>query len=158
MMCNFGAILEHIMRNDLDGFMRVVGKKIYVRYKKKDFRTGFDNTVIGWKLANEFWAKKVKELKAIETGEKPIGDTIKNIFDKFLQYKIKYHKIAYKTIWFYKTGVNAVFKEQDNLLTEKEVKTQIQNFIENTSISSDTTINIYLNCSSLNQMLHIIFI
>ena len=25
-----------VMRNDLDGFMRVVGKKIYVRYKGKD--------------------------------------------------------------------------------------------------------------------------
>jgi len=45
-----------VMRNDLAGSMRVRGNKISIRYKQKEFATGYENTPIGWKLANDWWA------------------------------------------------------------------------------------------------------
>ena len=44
-----------VQRNDLPGRFKVIGRKIYVRYKGKDIATGCGNTPQGWKIANKFW-------------------------------------------------------------------------------------------------------
>jgi integrase len=132
-----------IMRNDLDGSMRVRGNKISVQYKRTEFATGLDNTAIGWKMANEWWAKKLKELQAIEAGEKPVGDTINNVFDRFLDYKKKITKITKKTEQYYWTGYKAIISSPNEILTEANVKKQIDNFVRNATVSANT-INIYL--------------
>jgi len=132
-----------IMRNDLDGFMRVRGNKISVRYKGKDIATGYNNTPAGWKMANEWWAVRLKELKAIEEGEKQAEDTILNIFNKFLDYKRKITKITKKTEQYYLTGFNAVIAEPNLILSEVSIIKQLNNFIKTTTVSQNS-INIYL--------------
>ncbi len=134
-----------VMRNDLPGFMRVVkgSGRIYVRYKGKDISTGFKNTAIGWKIANDWWAKRSKELQAIEAGEKELEDSIGNIFKKFLEYKQKIDKITKKTETYYITAYKAVFISPQELLTENNAKAQIKRFVETTTVSA-ASVNIYL--------------
>ncbi len=98
-----------VMRNDLPGYVKVLGNKLYIRYKGKDISTGFPNTKAGWELANEWWAVRSKELQAIEIGEKAAEDSIENVFKKFLEYKQKIDKITNKTLQYYITGCKAVF-------------------------------------------------
>ena len=131
------------MRNDLDGFMRVVGKKIYVRYKGKDIATKCNNTPAGWKLANEWWAVRLKELKAIEDGEKQAEDTILNIFNKFLEYKRKIDKINTRTEKGYIAAFNKVFTEPNIIFSEKIIDKYVKLYLENTS-NNETSINIHL--------------
>ena len=142
------------MRNDLAGSMRVRGNKISIRYKQKEFATGYENTPIGWKLANDWWAIKVKELKAIEAGEKAAEDTIRNIFNKFLEYKRKISKIMKSSEKYYITGFNAIFTQPNVLLTEGNIIKQIDNFIKTTTVKPNTiniylrAIRIFLNCAA----------
>jgi len=141
---------EHagIMRNDLAGYMKLRGNKIYVRWKGKDISTGCDNTVLGWKAANIFWEKKVKELIAIEKAEKEKADSILNIFKKFLDYKRKITRITKKTQQFYITGFKAVFAEPNLILSEVNIRKQIENFVNTTTVSA-STVNIYLTAVSI---------
>jgi len=132
-----------IKRNDLDGSMRVRGNKISVRYKQKEFSTGYENTSIGWKMANEWWAVKVKELKEIEYGEKQAEDTIQNIFNKFMEYKKKITKITKKTEQYYIFGFNAVIKDKNKILSEANIRKQIEDYVKNAAVSANS-INIYL--------------
>jgi integrase/recombinase XerD len=132
-----------VMRNDLPGFMRVVGNKIYVRYRGKDYATGYDNTPVGWMMANAFWAEKIKELIAIKNGEKALEDSILNIFNEFLDYKNRISKITKRTEKFYKLGFKSVFTNPNEILSEANIRRQIDNFIKNTKVSA-TSINIYL--------------
>ena len=104
-----------VMRNDLPGYMKLKGNRIYIRYKCKDISTGCKNTASGWKIANEFWAKKSKELQAIEDGEKPAGDTIANIFQRFLDYKRKINKIAKKQKYIIQRVVERYLQSQTKL-------------------------------------------
>ena len=132
-----------VMRNDLPGYMKLRGNKIYIRYKGKDISTGYDNTAFGWKMANAFWEQKSKELQAIASGEKALEDTILNVFKKFLEYKRKVSKIAKQTEIYYIAGLKSVFTNPNEILTEFNVKKQIDNFIRNTTVSA-ASINIYL--------------
>ena len=125
------------------GLSRIIGRKNYIRYKTKNSHTNYDNIYNGWILANEYWLSKIKELQAIKSTEKHKKDTIKNVFEKFLDDKIKYRKLMPQSIKNYKSGFKAVFKKQNVLLTEKNVKQQIQKFVETATVA-DTTINIYL--------------
>jgi len=140
---------EHagIMRNDLAGYMKLRGNKIYVRWKGKDISTGCDNTVLGWKAANIFWEKKVKELIAIEKGEKEKADSILNIFKKFLDYKRKITRITKQTEQCYITSFNSVFTNPNEIMSENSIKKQLENFIKTTTVS-DQTINNYLRAIS----------
>jgi integrase len=137
-----------VMRNDLPGYMKLKGNRIYVRWKGKDIATGFKNTGLGWKMANEFWAKRSKELQSIEDGEKPVEDTIGNIFKKFLEHKNKIDKIAKRTEQRYITGFRAVFVRPNELLSENNVKNQIAEFITTTKISP-LSINNYLVAANI---------
>ena len=136
---------EHagIMRNDLPGFMKLRGNKIYIRYKGKDISTGYNNTAFGWKSANTFWEKKSRELQAIESGEKAHEDSILNVFKKFLNYKKRITKIAKATEEFYLNCFKSVFVNPNEILSESNIKKQLSNFVETAEVSG-TTINNYL--------------
>ena len=136
---------EHkgVMRNDLPGYMKVLGNRIYIRWKGKDISTGQKNTVLGWKKANEFWAKRSQELQAIEDGEKPIEDTIGNIFEKFLNYKRNIDKITDATKKAYIYAFKQVFLAPDEVLNEANIKRQIAEFAENTTLVA-VSVNHYL--------------
>ena len=102
----------------------------------------------GWKLANLFWEKRSQELIAIDIGEKPSEDSIANIYQNFLTYKIKIQKITDKSIEFYNYGMNSIFSDKTQILNEKNIKTQLENFIQTTKISP-TSVNICLRAVSV---------
>ena len=147
-----------VMRNDLEGSMRVRGKKISIRYKQKEFATGYENTPMGWKLANDWWAIKLKDLQAIQAGEKQVEDTIQNIFNQFLEYKRTITKITKKTETYYLTGFKAIITEPNIILTEPNIINQVERYIKTATVTSNS-INIYLRsiagflnwCSDDNQ-------
>ena len=133
-----------VLRNDLPGFARVRGNKIYIRYRNKDISTGFNDTKQGWKNANDFWAEKVRTLEYIEEGIIKTSDTIENIFKKFLEYKMQFQKVSNSTVKLYEYRINEVFGEDLNItLSEKNIKIALDNFIKNTKLSA-TSINIIL--------------
>ena len=140
-----------VMRNDLPGYMKLRGNKIYIRYKGRDISTGYDNTAFGWKAANIFWEKRSKELKAIETGEKAHADNILNIFKKFLEYKRKITKINPMSERFYINSFNRVISNPKEMLTEENIKKQLTHYVETTTASTSTIninlrgINVFLN-------------
>ena len=130
-----------VQRNDLKGNFKVIGNKIYVRYKGQDYATKCNNTASGWKLANKWWEQKIEEIDAILSGEKEASDTIKNVFQKFIEHKIQYDKITNATIKTYEYRIKIVFGDYLNeLLTEKIIKIALDNFITKTKLSP-TTIN-----------------
>jgi integrase len=134
-----------IQRNDLPGKFKVIGNKIYVRYKGKDFSTGCSNSAMGWKMANKWWEEKVKEINAILSGEKSPDDTIYNAFRKFIDYKIQFNKISKKSIYLYHYRIETVFGDDKNLLlTENNIRLALDNFIRTTKLSP-ITINIVLS-------------
>ena len=133
-----------VQRNDLPGRFKVVGRKIYIRYKGKDISTGCNNTPIGWKLANKFWEQKYEEIDAILSGEIQSSDTIFNIFNRFLEYKKEYQKVSASTLILYKYRIKEVFGNDLNItLNEQNIKNSLDNFIKNTNKSA-TSINIIL--------------
>jgi len=123
--------------------MRIRGNKISIQYKRTTISTGYPNTPIGWKMANEWWSLKLKELQEISDGTRPLEDSIKNIFNKFLDYKRKVTKITKKTEQYYLTGFNAIITEPNLVLSEANIKFQIENYVRNTTVSANS-VNIYL--------------
>ena len=137
-----------VMRNDLEGSMRVRGKKISIRYKQKEFATGYENTPIGWKLANDWWAIKLKDLQAIQAGEKQVEDTIQNIFNQFLEYKRTIDKISHRTTEWYLLGFKSIFTTPNLILSHTNIVNSIEKFLKTTAVSKKS-INIYLGaCAS----------
>jgi hypothetical protein len=132
-----------VMRNDLPGFVRLRGERLSIRYKGKDIATGYKNTASGWNMLNEWWAIKSNELQAIEDGEKSAEDTILNIFNRFLDYKRKITKITKKTEQYYLTGFNAIITEPNLILSDANIRKQIDNYVRTATVSSNS-VNIYL--------------
>jgi integrase len=132
-----------VLRNDLPGFARVRGKKIYIRYKNKDIATGFNDTKHGWKLANDFWADKIRSLEAIESGEIKATDSIENIFARFIEYKKCYQKVTDTTINLHESRIKKVFADTKITLTERNIKVALEDFIRHCELSA-TSINIIL--------------
>ena len=128
-----------VQRNDLPGQFKVIGNKIYIRYKGKDIATKCDNTKTGWKLANEFWAEKVKMLEAVASGEIKAHDSVANIFNKFIEYKTQIQKVSEKTIKLYNYRIKIVFGEELKIiLNENNIRKYIDNFIKKSKLHPST--------------------
>jgi hypothetical protein len=107
-----------VMIKEKKATFKVIGNKIYVRYDKKDYSTGYDNTNRGMKLAQAYWIALKKEIDAIRSGEKQSPDSVGYIFNKFITDKKKYNKIAKRTIEYYNYCFEAVFLNKNVELTE----------------------------------------
>ena len=129
-----------VLRNDLAGFARVRGNKIYIRYKGKDYSTGYNDTTIGWKLANDWWAEKLDLLAQIEAGIIKEYGTVSDALDKFITYKKVIQKLTDRTIKEYRFAVKKVFGDLNLTLNEKNIKIALENYIK-TDKTSSVTIN-----------------
>ena len=134
---------QGFLANDLQGSAKVIGNKIYIRYKGKDIATKCNNTHRGWKLANKFWREKYEEYDAIINDKKLPNDTICNIFKKFVEYKKEYDKVSEKTIAHYYRVLQFLFDNFDDILSEIKIKKALNNYIKDTKLSG-ISINNYL--------------
>ena len=133
-----------VQRNDLPGHFKVIGNKIYIRYRGKDIATKCSNTAQGWKNANKFWDEKHLEFDAIISGKKQADDVISNIYSKFIDYKKQYDKITENTIKEYNSRIKQVFTDFSVVLNEKNINNSLEKFIKNTSLNP-ISVNHYLS-------------
>lgn len=135
-----------VMRNDLEGSMCVKGNKIYVRYKGKDYSTGYDNTPIGWTCANMFWEAKLQQIQAQKTAQTKYLQTIGYSLERFLDYQKNIKRIKKRSVSSQYSVLNLIFNEHKNEnLTAENLELALENYYNNkTAKLKDASINSYL--------------
>jgi uncharacterized protein with GYD domain len=83
-----------------------------------------------------------KEIDAIIEGKITADDSVKNLFNRFIEYKKQIDKIGKKTIKIYNYQIKSVIENLNIILTEGNIKIALENFIRTTTLQQISINNI----------------
>jgi hypothetical protein len=119
------------------------GNKLYCKIRGKQYATGINATNEGWKLAYRLKDKLAKELlvSACRIDPEPEHYTIKEAFEKFLEYKKPL--VSDRTMDNYHRAYNYIVTENRNF-DKRIINELVQDFLDENHNLSITSKNIYL--------------